>query len=77
MTSKLYVRLRGVPFAVPAKPAGDLQPGDVILFNDGFRATVETVTRNKSGKTVRVNMVKDGRAYERQYTIRRLVGIAK
>lgn len=61
----------------PAKPAGDLAPGDVTLWNWGYRSTVSAV--RKVGKvSLDVDLVSDktGETHTRRFRAHRLVAVA-
>lgn len=71
----MQIHLQGVGFC-PAKPAGELQVGDVTLWNYGSMATVESIRRTSA--SVFLTMRDAKRLYaERRYSATRLVGIMR
>jgi hypothetical protein len=61
---------------VRAKPAEELEPGDVTAWNYGVKETITSVER-VAPKTVEVVMVgKDGKEWTRRFRVGRLVGLA-
>jgi len=71
------VKLQGVSGWIKAKPAGELKPGDVIMWNYGYTETVLAVTPSKTGKTVSVDIICDGSGYRstRKFGAARLVAV--
>lgn len=79
------VSLQGVGTR-PGKLAGELVPGDVVMWDAGFTTTVEKVVPSKTGKTVTVTYQPSnhGRRYtaldraerhERRHSVTRLVAV--
>ena len=46
-----FVQLQGIG-KKPGKPARELRPGDVIIWNYGYKSTVILATPSKTGKTI-------------------------
>lgn len=71
------MKLQGVSGWIKAKPAGELKPGDVIMWNYGYTSTVLAVAPSKTGKTVTVETADDksGNHYTRKMTASRLVAV--
>lgn len=61
---------------VPAKPAIELEPGDVTIWNYGYTYIVEDVDVSASAKLVSVVMHDaEGRRWTRTFGARRMVGV--
>lgn len=71
------MKLQGVSGWIKAKPAGELKPGDVTLWNYGYTETVLAVAPSKTGKTVTVEIMDDksGNHYTRKLGAARLVAV--
>ena len=71
------VKLQGVSGWIKAKPAVELKPGDVIMWNYGYTSTVMAVTPSKTGKTVDVETVSNESDYHgtRKLGASRLVAV--
>ena len=53
LDGQVCVRIQAVGW-VPAKPARELQVGDVVLWNFGYATEVVAIEPSKSGKTLTV-----------------------
>lgn len=61
---------------VNAKPAIELEPGDVTIWNYGYTYIVESVDVHVSGKTLSVTMHDaEGREWRRSFARARMVGV--
>lgn len=71
------MKLQGIRGWIKAKPAGELKPGDVTMWNYGYTETVLSVTPSKTGKTVTVEIVSDqsGMHHTRKFRADRLVAV--
>jgi hypothetical protein len=71
----MSVKLQGMRGWIKAKPAGELRPGDVTLWNFGYTETILSVTPSKTGKMVTVEIVSDqsGSHHTRKMKADRLV----
>lgn len=70
-------KLQGVSGWIKAKPAAELKPGDVTMWNYGYTETVLSVAPSKSGKTVTAVIIDDksGNKYTRKLGAARLVAV--
>lgn len=48
------IRLQGIADPQPARAVRDLKPGDIILWNYGYRSKVLTIYPTKTGKSYTV-----------------------
>lgn len=64
---------------VPAKPAGDLIPGDKIVFNYGYTYTVLAATVITVGGTIKIEAVDDrtGNPFTFKKRATTLMGVAR
>ena len=67
--------------AVPAKPAGELAQGDMIVYNYGYTSEVLSATRHKSAVIVVTRTMETmsgvvGKTYERKYKATTLIPVA-
>lgn len=69
------IHLQGIG-RVTARPAGELNVGDVTIWNYGYREVVESITpTGKQSVTVVIRNAKTGEAFTRTMRRTRLVGI--
>lgn len=65
------MRLQGIG-VVQGTPAGELKPGDVIMWNFGYKSVVVELLK-ETAKTVTIRSEVDGTYYERKMGKTRLV----
>lgn len=69
-----YVTLIGYGIA-PAKPAQDLQVGDVTVWNYGFTETITSITPKGSTMLTLTIQSRDGHIFNRNVKRTRLIGM--
>ena len=71
------VKLQGIYEKKNAIPAADLKPGMVTVWNFGYTETVKSVSKTKSGKSVKCVIISNDSGNEHIRTMRndRLVAI--
>lgn len=74
----MTVKLQGIHGQLPAKAVKELNIGDVIVWNYGYKSTVIETIPSKTGKTIKCMLKsnQDGIIRERKMGADRLVAIA-
>lgn len=70
-----YVNLQGIGKR-PAKRVTDIQIGDVIIWNFGYKSTVKGIEVSKTGRTYHLTVISDsGREFRNLYYSNRLLAV--
>ena len=76
-TTEHYTQIIGVG-RVPAKPATDIQVGDVLVWNFNYKSTVLAIApRGKTQLTIVEQYHNSNNIYQRNVTKTRLIAISK